>query len=169
MHILIHVLSENCFPYWFRVLTLFEKIRPTPTLWNLFIPVFIFKFAFFFKGSFFIYNFVYLFIFGCPVSLLLLKLFSSCGEQGLLSSLGMQALHCGASLVAGHKLQQLRALRLGSVAHGLSCSEVRGLLPGRGSSPRLLHCQVDSSHWATREALHLLLFIYIFDCTRSSL
>ena len=64
-------------------------------IYSIFIPVFIFKFAFFFLKKNFLYNFVYLFIFGCPVSLLLLKLFSSCGEQELLSTCGMQASHCG--------------------------------------------------------------------------
>ena len=49
------------------------------------------KFRVFF---FFLINF--LFILGCAGSPLLRGLFSSCGEQGLLSSSGAQASHCGA-------------------------------------------------------------------------
>ena len=43
-------------------------------------------------------------MFGYARSLLLLRLFSSCGERGLLSSRSAQASHCGASLVAEHRL-----------------------------------------------------------------
>ena len=39
--------------------------------------------------------FVYLFIFGCAGCLWLHGLFSSCGEQELLSRCGAQASHCG--------------------------------------------------------------------------
>ena len=37
----------------------------------------------------------FFFIFGCAGSSLLLRLFFSCSEQGLLSSFGAQASHCG--------------------------------------------------------------------------
>ena len=49
------------------------------------------------KGmSFFnMYNFIYLFIFGCSGSPFLCGLFFSCGEQGLLSSRRAQASHGG--------------------------------------------------------------------------
>ena len=43
-------------------------------------------------------NFIYLFIFGCAGSPLLHKLFSSCGEQGLLSSVVRGLLIAAASL-----------------------------------------------------------------------
>ena len=119
---------------------------------DLFISVFIFKFAFFLKEtSLYIILFIYIF-------LAVLCLCCCSRSSPVVANRGCcPVLACrlciaallslqGASVVAGHRLQQLRALRLGSVAHGLSCSEVRGLLPGRGSSPRLLHRQVDSSH-----------------------
>ena len=38
---------------------------------------------------------IYLFVFDCTWTWLLRGLFSSCGEQGLLSSCGVQASHCG--------------------------------------------------------------------------
>ena len=44
-------------------------------------------------GLFFFFN--NLFVFDCTQTWLLHGLFSSCGEQGLLSSCGMQASHCG--------------------------------------------------------------------------
>ena len=110
---------------------------------------------------------MYLFIFGCAGSLLLLRLLSRCDEQGLLSPCGVQASHCAGfscwgtwdlglvgSVVAAH----------GSVvaAHGsvvaipwvpntgsivvprLSCLMARGILPDQGSNPCLLYWQVDS-------------------------
>ena len=45
-----------------------------------------------------------------------------------------------ASLVSEHRLQSV-----GSVAvHGLSCSAARGIFPGRGSNPCLLHWEAGS-------------------------
>ena len=53
-------------------------------------------------------NFI-LFLFGCSVSLLLHRLFCSCSEQGLLSSYGAGASHCGGfscgAQALGHGLQ----------------------------------------------------------------
>ena len=46
------------------------------------------------KNKYFFFNFVF-FILGCAGSLLLQGLFSSCGEQRLLSSDGAQASHWG--------------------------------------------------------------------------
>ena len=43
--------------------------------------------------SIFLYNFIYLFVFGCAGSLLLCGLFSS--EQGLVSSCSARTTHCG--------------------------------------------------------------------------
>ena len=42
-------------------------------------------------------NFIYFYlsISGCAGSSLMCRLFSSCGEQGLLSTCGVQASHCG--------------------------------------------------------------------------
>ena len=62
------------------------------------------------------------FFFGCAGSSLLCRLFSSCSEQGLLSSCGAWASHCGeASTVAEHRLQGVWASAV--LVHGLSnCS-----------------------------------------------
>ena len=105
--------------------------------------------------------FIYLFSFGCAGSLLLWKLFSSCGKRGPLSS-------CSAPtslrwlLVAEHRLlgragiyscyhmgSVVAALGLQSrgsivVAHGLSCSVVCGIDPDEVSNLCLLHSQADS-------------------------
>ena len=43
----------------------------------------------------FVYIFIYIFTFGCVESLLLCRLFSSCGEQGIFSSCHAQVSHCG--------------------------------------------------------------------------
>ena len=75
----------------------------------------------------FFFNKKNLFIFGCAGSSLLLRLFSSCGEQGLLSGCSAQA-----SLVAEHRLYVLQA----------SVVAARGL-GGCGSwalEHRLSHC-----------------------------
>ena len=48
----------------------------------------------FFPNYFTIILFMYSFIFGCAGSLLLCGLFSSCSEQGLVSSCGARASHC---------------------------------------------------------------------------
>ena len=88
-------------------------------------------------------------MFGCAESLLLLGLFSSCGEQGLLSSCGAHSSHC--NCFSCYRAQALK--RVGSVvvapelhstgsiavAHGLGCSEAGGIFPDQGSNPRLLH------------------------------
>ena len=52
------------------------------------------KVVFLFKKISFLCNFIYLFTFGCIGSSLLCGLFSSCDEQGLLSSCGAWASHC---------------------------------------------------------------------------
>ena len=46
-------------------------------------------------GLFFFFLIIYLFVFDCTRTWLLCGLFSSCGEQGLLSSCGVRASHCG--------------------------------------------------------------------------
>ena len=70
---------------------------------------------------------IYLFISGCAGSLLLLRLFSSCGEQGLLSSCTAQASYCSG-------LSCCRAPALGYV--GSSSWQLTGLaaLGPKGSS-----------------------------------
>ena len=63
-----------------------------------------FLFVLFFKNFFPSLKKKNLSMFGYARSLLLLRLFCSCGERGLLSSRSAQASHCGASLVAEHRL-----------------------------------------------------------------
>ena len=100
-------------------------------------------------------------IFGCAGSLLLCRLFSSCGERGLLSSSGRQASHRGgcsccrarARACGPQELQHMGSVfaapRLEStgstvVAHGLSCNEAYRIFPDQGSNLCLLHWQMDS-------------------------
>ena len=90
-------------------------------------------------------NFIYLFIFGCSGSLLLYRVFSSWGEQGLLSSCIMRVPQCGgfsccraqalgaqASVAVAHGLSSCSSWAPGTgsivVAHRLSCSEPCGIL-----------------------------------------
>ena len=82
----------------------------------------------------YMYNFIYLFIFGSTGSLLLHSLFSSCGAQAL----G----HMGFSS-CGSRVLELR-LEPGLVVHGLSCSMACGIFPNQGSNPCLLNWQADS-------------------------
>ena len=98
---------------------------------------------------------IILFIFGCAGSSLVLELFSSCRQQGLLSSCGAQASHwggfsCGAralgsmsfsSCLMGLVVATPRLQSTGSVivAHGLSCSLACGILLDQGSNSCLLH------------------------------
>ena len=96
----------------------------------------------------------FFFSFGRAGSSLVLRLFSSCSEQGPLSTSGARAPHCGGLSCCG-----ARALgRAGSVlvapglcstgsvaaAHGLSSSVACGILPDRGSNLCLLRWQADS-------------------------
>ena len=99
-------------------------------------------------------DFIYLFIFGCAGSSLLLGLSSSCSEQ---------VSHCRASLAAVRRLQGARAAVVspglestGSivVTHRLSCSAACGIFPDHGSNPCLLHWQANSlplSHQETAD------------------
>ena len=94
-------------------------------------------------------KFIYLFIYRCAESLLLLWLLSSCRERGLLSSCGTQASRVVAYVVAEHGLYSTQAsvdvtpqlLSTGSVVvvHGLGCSTARGIFPDQGSNLCLLH------------------------------
>ena len=100
---------------------------------------------------------IYLFVSfpGCARSSLLRGLFSSWGEWRPLSSCSVQASHCVASLVAGHKLESSQASvavapklwSAGSivVACELSCSEASGPSRTRDRTRCLLHWRADSS------------------------
>ena len=64
----------------------FQSRNPRPREWSDLAEVT--------QSSFFFLILLYLFILGCSGSSLLQGLFSSCGEQGLLSSCCMRASHC---------------------------------------------------------------------------
>ena len=74
-------------------------------------------------------------------SLLLPRLSSRCRDQGLLSSLGMQAPRCGSFSCC-----RAQALEHSSVVgeQGFSYSSARGILLDQGANPHLLHQQADS-------------------------
>ena len=76
------------------------------------------------------------FICSCVGYSWLCRLFSSCGERGLLSSCCGGASHCRGFSVA----------ETGSIAaaHGLSCSSACGIFLDQGSNLCLLHGWVDS-------------------------
>ena len=136
------------------------------------------------KGmSFFnMYNFIYLFIFGCSGSPFLCGLFFSCGDQGLLSSRRAQASHgggfshCGAQALGrpGFRscsswAQQLwlpgsKSTGSVDVDLGLSCSSACEVFPHQGLNPCLLHWQVDSLPLSHQRSLkgHVLLSQCIF-------
>ena len=95
------------------------------------------------------------FICGCAGSSLLCGLFSSCGEQGLLSYGWAQALgHTGFRSCRSWTLED----SLNDVVHGLSCSTTGGTSPDQESDPRLLNWQKDSLPLSHTELLGLFLF-----------
>ena len=75
--------------------------------------------------------------------------FSSCREQGLLSSCGTRAPHCGGCSCCSDRAL---GLRLFLVRHGLSCPAACGIFLDQGSNLCPLHWQVVLNHWTTREA-----------------
>ena len=87
---------------------------------------------------------------GCFFWLWLHRLFSSCGEQGLLSSRSAWASHCGGVSSYGARALQHRLKSCGT--HRLSGSTVCWIFLDQGSNPCLLHWWVVLYHWATREA-----------------
>ena len=96
---------------------------------------------------------LFILFFACTGSSLLRGLFSSCGEQELLSC-GARASHCSgfsccrawALGCVGFRRLPPRLQSTGSVivAHRLSYSAARGILLGQGSNPCLLRWQADS-------------------------
>ena len=94
-----------------------------------------------------------LFTLGCAGSLLPCGFFSSCGEQGLLSSCGAWVSH-GDGLSVDHWLKGAWASVVmvpglpstGSIAmaHELSCSTACGIFLDQGLNPCLLHGQANS-------------------------
>ena len=99
------------------------------------------EFAYFLK--------LHLLTFGRAGSLLPRRLFSSCGDRGLLSSCRVQASHCGGfSCLRAQALRHMafssgdsQALDTGSTAvvHRPSCSRACGISPDQGSNPCPLH------------------------------
>ena len=70
--------------------------------------------------------------------------FSSCGEQGLLSSWSLRASHCGSFSCRAPALEpqtsaaadlRLQSAGLVIVAHGLCCPTALGIFLGQGSNP----------------------------------
>ena len=88
---------------------------------------------------------MHLFIFGCAGSSLLYMHcctpFSSCGEQGPMSSCGTRASHCSGFSRRAQALEHVGSV---VVAHGLSCPIARGIFPDQEWNLCLLHWQVDS-------------------------
>ena len=100
---------------------------------------------FLFKNLYF-----YLFIFGCTGSLLLLFwAFSSCGEQGLLSSWGALASHCSGfsccrTWALGMQASVLQHMGSGVVVHVLSFPGACRIFPEQESNPCTPHWQADA-------------------------
>ena len=88
-------------------------------------------------------NIIFICLFGCAGSSSLRRLFSSCGEQRLLSSYPVQASHWSGFSCCG--VQALRCVCSVVVVSGLSCSVACGIVPDHGSNLYLLHLQVGSS------------------------
>ena len=90
---------------------------------------------FFFRNGFFFKNNLFL---ALPGLFCYERAFSSCDEQGALSSCSMRASHCSGPqfLWKGHAGSV-------AVAHRLSCSKVYGIFPDQGSNLHSLHWQVD--------------------------
>ena len=85
-----------------------------------------------------VFKIIYLFL-AVPGLFCYERAFSSCDEQGPLSSCSMRASHCSGPpfLWKGHAGSVV-------VVHRLSCSKVCGIFPDQGSNLHPLHWQVDS-------------------------
>ena len=143
------------------------------------VPVFL---IYFLIAGKLLYNII-LFIFGYAGSSLLLRLFASCSEQGLLSSGARSSQSAGFSCcgawAAGYVGSAVMTPGLQSTGstvtvHGLSCSMARGFFPDQGSNKCLLHWQTDSlplSHQGSPQLLFLncLLFLSILSVFTSCL
>ena len=98
-------------------------------MWNCFFCFFLF------------YLFIYLFLVALGLHCCT-RAFSSCSERGLLFAVVHRLLIAVASLYCGAWALVAQASVV--VAHGLSCSEARGIFRDQGSNLCLLHWQVDS-------------------------
>ena len=105
-------------------------------------------------------NLLYLFTFCCAVSSSMYGLFSSCGEQGLLSGCGTQASHCSGfsccrAQTLEHKLSSGGAQTLVALGH-VESSGTRDQTHVSCTGRQILH------HWATWEAQFVsLLFLLL--------
>ena len=113
----------------------------------------------------------YLFI-GCAGSSLLCRLFSSCGQPGLLSRCGAQVLlwlSCCRAQALRHTGSVVTAPALWStgsvaVAQGACCSMAHGIFSDQGSNPCLLHWQVNSSLLSRKRSLwECFLYCWVVD------
>ena len=142
------------------------------------VPVFL---IYFLIAGKLLYNII-LFIFGYARSSLLLRLFTSCSEQGLHSgarSSQSAGFSCFGAWVVGYVGSAVMTPRLQStgstvMVHGLSCSMACGFFPDQGSNKWLLHWQTDSlplSHQGSPQLLFLncLLFLSILSVFTSCL
>ena len=147
-----HLLNYQHFPQLSRVHWWPVSIasRGSPHLCSLYLCLY-FSFANKFICMVFLSFFKH-FLFICLLAVLGLcscvETFSSCSELGLLSGcrarFSLQWLLLLQSEGSRAPRLQAVALRLSSVAHGLSCSAACGILPDQGSTPRSLPCQADS-------------------------
>ena len=90
--------------------------------------------------------------------------FSSCSEQGLLSSCSGFSLRSKGS--AGHGGVRLYSTGSAVTAHGLHYSQTCGIFPDQGSNPCLLPWQVDSSPLTHQGSpiKNLVLYLFMFSC-----
>ena len=116
------------------------------SLWNGRVVYLIYSYNRFFD-CLYIFTF-YLFIFVCAGASLLLGLFCSWGEWGLLSSC-VQASQCGGSFCCRARALELRSIVM---ALGLSGSVACGIFLDQGPKPCLLHWQMDSSTLSHQES-----------------
>ena len=109
-------------------------------------------------------NWIFFIYFGCTALGLhcCTWAFSSCDEQGLLSSCSVHALHCGGFYCSEHGLSSIGSV---FVVHGLSCPVACAVFPHQVSNPVPCISRETLNHQATREVpgyfenLCLLIFI----------
>ena len=94
-----------------------------------------------FKIFVYIYIYIFIYLWLCWV-FTDVQTSSSFDEQGLLSSCGVRASHCGGLSCCGARA--LGHVGLNAVVHGLSSSAACGICPHQGLNLYPLHWQVDS-------------------------
>ena len=109
-----------------------------------------------FKYVLFIYVFIYLFL--AVLGICQCTNFSSCGEQGLLSSCGPWAFHCSGFSCCGAWGPETGSA---VVTQGLSCLSACGIFLDQGLNPCPLHWQVDSQPLDHKGLPICLLFVLL--------